>query len=264
MAKVFLLIFIFLSVFLRRAAADSVRITTGEWAPYTSHTLPNDGLLSEIARAAFADQGITMTLAFFPWGRADQLSKSGEWDGTIAYAKNRDREKYFLFSDPLYVGKYVLFHLKKHPLEWNTLADLKDVPMASTIAFGGMGQEFLDAEKAGQLKVERLPSDVQSFNMLFNDRVRAVPSDLEVGLFLIKKNFPNEMNRVTYSSHPIKNSEYRLVISKKNPHAAKLIESFNKGLKNLKTSGRYKKILNKWKTGSPRDNTSIARLKIES
>lgn len=250
MTKKLIFILLFLSVFSPSAFAHTVRITTGEWAPYTSQTLPDEGLLAEITRAAFADQGIDLKLAFFPWGRADQLSKSGDWDGTLAYAKTRERENYFFFSDPIYVGKYVLFHLKKHPLEWSTLTDLRDVPMATTIAFGGMGQPFLDAEKEGKLKVERLPSDVQSFNMLFNDRVRAVPSDLEVGNFLLQKIFPKDFEHFTYSGHAVNESEYHLVISKKSSNAMKLIESFNKGLKNLKSSGRYKKILEKWKQSS--------------
>lgn len=245
----FLILVLFLLCAPFAFANEVVRISTGEWAPYISESIEHKGLLAQITTEAFAQKGITVGLHFFPWARATELSKSGEFQGTIAFAKIKDREPFYLFSAPLYVGRYALFHLKSRPLLWTTYADLKDVQMAATRGFGGMGDEFIKAERDGVIKVVRLTSDVQSFNMLLAGRVSAVPSDLEVGYVLLNKLYGKDAQLFTHSPHLIRSSEYRLVISKKVKDGARLIEAFNEGLKALQMSGRYDEILRSWYSG---------------
>ncbi len=227
-------------------AKKTVRITTGEWSPYISNSIDNKGLLSQITTEAFALQGFDVELGFFPWARANELSKSGEWDGTIAYARLKEREKYYLFSDPIYIGQYVFFYLKVHPFVWTQYSDLKNVPMASTRGFGGMGDKFLQAEKDGVIQVTRLTSDEQSFNMLRAGRVQAVPSDLEVGYVLLKKLYGKDAKLFSHNLLPIQISPYHLVISKKVKNAQQLIDTFNEGLKRLRRTGRYHEIIKNW------------------
>ena len=165
-------------------AKEVVRISTGEWAPYISESEPSKGILAQITVEAFALKGVTVDLEFFPWGRATHLSKTGERDGTIALVRLTEREPFYLFSESLYVGHYAFFHLKSVDFKWKEYSDLKNMTIASTIGFGGMGEEFMQAEKEGLIKVLRLSSDAQSFNMLLAKRADAVPSDVEVGYVL--------------------------------------------------------------------------------
>jgi polar amino acid transport system substrate-binding protein len=228
-------------------AQSVVRITAGEWSPYISNDLDSKGLIVQIATEAFAQKGVTLKLGIFPWARATELSKSGEWDGTLAFAKLKERQKFYLFSDPVYIGRYVLFHLKVVPLSWNNYQDLKKVKMASTRGFGGMGDEFLKAERDGVIQVERFTSDVQSFQMLLSKRVQAVPSDLEVGYILLRRLYGEDSTKLfTHAAKAIQESPYHLVISKKTKNGEKIIETFNEGLKQLHASGRYQEIIKSW------------------
>lgn len=245
MKKIILgVIFICFSLNLNISAREKIRLTTGEWAPYISENLENKGLFAQITVEAFATQGIDVELGFFPWQRVFQLSKSGEWDGTIAYAKTLEREKYYNYSDPVYTGKYVLFHLKNHPIKWQNYTDLGLITIAATRGFGGMGQEFIEAEERKVIKVNRLASDVQSFNMLLLNRVQAVASDAEVGYVLINKLFGTDKAKLfTHSDHLIQQAKYHLVLSKNLKNNALLMKKFNLGLSTLKKSGRYAKIV---------------------
>lgn len=227
-------------------AKERIRITTGEWAPYLSESLENKGMIGQLATEAFALKGVDVEIHFFPWARATELSKSGEWDGTLAFARIAEREPFYYFSSPVYVGRYVFFHLKKKPLSWEKLTDLKGYSMASTRGFGGMGDEFLKAEREGLFKVLRLTSDEQSFNMLKAARVDTVPSDLEVGYFLLYKLYGHESEAFTHSPRVLHESAYHLVISKKCKRGPKLLQDFNDGLKQLQDSGRYKEIVKAW------------------
>lgn len=236
----------FLSSF-ELAAKEKIRLSTGEWAPYTSESLEQRGIFSQITVEAFATQGIDVELGFFPWPRVFQLSKKGEWDGTIAFAKTSEREKYYIYSEPLYTGQYALFHLKSRPLKWKKYTDLKHIKIAATRGFGGMGQEFLDAENNKVINVDRLASDEQSFNMLVLDRVQAVASDIEVGYALVHKIFgPNKALTITHSSHLIQLAKYHLVMPKNLPESALRIKKFNAGLSILKQSGRYAQIIEEY------------------
>lgn len=241
------LILAFLFVFAQACfAKEIIRITTGEWPPYISENIDHQGLLTQITKEAFAKKNIDVQIGFFPWARATELSKSGEWDGTIAFARLKEREKFYLFSKTLYIGRYAFFHLKSQPLFWTSYGDLKDIKMASTRGFGGMGDEFLKAERSGVITVMRLTSDIQSFNMLKTNRVQAVPSDLEVGYVLLHKIYGKEANLFTHNPRLIQSSDYHLVVSKKNKNGQKIIDAFNEGLIQLHSSGRYDEILKAW------------------
>lgn len=229
------------------SAKEVVRLSTGEWSPYISEEIEGQGLISQIAKEAFALQGVEMKLSFFPWQRVYQLSKSGEYDGTLAYAKTVEREKYYYYSEPVYIGKYVLFQLKANPFKWDKYEDLKHVRIAATRGFGGMGKEFIAAEENKVIQVDRVVSDIQSFNMLLLGRVQAVASDLEVGFVLLNKNFTKkEVETITYNEHIIQTAKYHLVISKKVAKGPELIQKFNQGLALLRKNGRYDQILKEY------------------
>lgn len=227
-------------------AKEVVKLSTGEWSPYISENLENKGILSQITTEAFAAKDIDVTFDFFPWGRATQLSKSGEMDGTLAFVKLAEREPFYLFTDPVYTGRYAFFHLQSFDLKWKSYADLKNVTIASTIGFGGMGDEFIKAEKDGVIKVLRLSSDIQSFNMLMAKRAEVVPSDVEVGYVLARKLYGDKASQLTHDTNYITVSEYRLAISKKHKDARGLVNKFNEGLAQLKKNGRYDEILRSW------------------
>lgn len=256
--------FVFIFLFLQMGFAQNVvRVTAGEWSPYISNDLEYKGLLAQIAIEAFAKKGVTLKIGIFPWARATELSKSGEWDGTLAFAKLKEREKFYLYSDPIYTGRYVFFHLKNFALNWNTYQDLSKIKMASTRGFGGMGDEFLKAEKDHVIQVERFTSDAQSFQMLLSKRVQAVPSDLEVGYVLLRRLYGAESTKVfVHNTKAIQESPYHLVISKKAKNPEKIVETFNEGLKLLHSSGRYDEIVKSW-YGKPLFKEAIPIMKKE-
>jgi polar amino acid transport system substrate-binding protein len=245
---------------------NNIVLATGEWSPYISQKLEDNGVLIQIVVAAFLMENINVELKFYPWKRVYEMSKAGFVDGVIAYAKTVDREKHFIFSDSVYVGRYVFFHLKSTAFDWNDYEDISHLTLASTRGFGGMGKAFLQAEKLNIIKVLRLNSDVQSFGMLKYKRVDAIPSDLEVGYTLIAKLFPDVGKRLfTHHSHPILKSDYHLAMSIKLDRSKQLMKAFNQGLMKLKKTGRYEEIIERYKSSPsyqkniPYDHTPNSR-----
>src|ERR1043166_9694946 len=54
----------------RAATAADVKLATLDWPPYTSPTLPQNGMVSKILAQAAQESGYSLGFGFFPWVRA--------------------------------------------------------------------------------------------------------------------------------------------------------------------------------------------------
>lgn len=54
-------------------AEEVARITAGEWPPYLGSDLPHFGIAGRIITEAFATQGITVEMTFFPFANRIQV-----------------------------------------------------------------------------------------------------------------------------------------------------------------------------------------------
>lgn len=70
------------------SAAESVRLTNGEWPPYLGERLPHHGVASRIVAEAFALEGIEVRWEFHPWARSLKMAGQGERDGSAVWLYN--------------------------------------------------------------------------------------------------------------------------------------------------------------------------------
>lgn len=224
-------------------AQESVRITNGEWLPYHSINLPHYGAGSRIVTEAFAIENINVEWGFFPWARAYQSVGNGKWDASVGWVKTRAREQGFLFSDPIYNGEWVFFHLKTTEFDWNNVDDLTDINIGATANYI-YGDEFDQAEKQGLLSVQRVPQEQQSFGMLLKGRIQVFIYAKDGGYASLKAHFsPEQIQQITHHPKPVRVAAYHLLFAK-NQKNKQLLTLFNKGLKRLQTSGKVDEYLN--------------------
>ncbi|MCP4552670.1 MAG: amino acid ABC transporter substrate-binding protein, partial [Bacteroidetes bacterium] len=229
----------FLSIASTSFAEETIRITNGEWAPYLSKHLKYYGLGSRIVKEAFALEGVKVEYGFFPWGRAYDLASHGEWDGSILYSRNPERENKFYITNPVAPSKYVFFHLKSFNFNWNTLDDLKNIVIGTGEGYG-FGSEFEKAEKEGRIDVQRVPTDEMNVKKLMLGRIKLYPQDVVVGYDLINKMVSHtESQKITYHPKPLLEKPQHLLLSKKIKRNKRMLNLFNKGLQRLKDSGKY-------------------------
>jgi polar amino acid transport system substrate-binding protein len=230
-----------LTISVNICAEETVRIASGEWPPYFSEELKHDGVASHIAVEAFALEGIKVEFGWFPWKRSLRYAQIGKWDATIGWAKTLERENYLLFSEPILNGTIVFFHLKSFDFDWKTLDDLKDIKIGSILGFD-YNDEFIEAEKKGRIKVSRVSTDEQNFQMLLLGRIQVYICNLDVGYSVLNKTFSSEQIRlITYHLEPFYKNELRIGFSNENEKSKRLLNLFNKGLKRLKDSGKFEK-----------------------
>lgn len=223
-------------------AEETIRLTTGDWYPFVSESLKDKGIFSRIVTESLAIEGINVEYTFFPWERAYDSAKFGDYDGSSCYSWTKEREKYFYYSEPMYIEKDVFFHLKSYKFDWNTFDDLKGIAIGGTIGYD-YGPKFQEGEKSGKLDVQRVPTDEQNFRKLLNNRIKLFINSFEAGYGNIHQNFKQKAHLITYHPKPSLTSNYYLILSKKHDKNKRILALFNKGLKQLKESGKYDQYL---------------------
>jgi polar amino acid transport system substrate-binding protein len=222
---------------------NSIRLASGEWPPYLSESLPNQGFAAQIVTEAFALEGITVEYGYFPWARSFDISKRGDWDGTLIWSPTPERLVDFYASDTVITSEDVFFHLKNVPFDYNEMADLAGLQIGATLEYD-YGPEFQQAEADGLLQVERTSSDELNFRKLLAGRIDVFPLDLDVGLAMLNEYFtPEEIAQVTYHPKPYRTTSYGVLLSKEVPRNVEMLNLLNAGLKKLRESGRMQQII---------------------
>lgn len=223
---------------------STIRLTNGEWIPYTGKALPNNGCDSQVVSEAFRNIGYTVAYDFFPWARAYYLAETGEWDGTLEWADTPDhRSAFYISSEPLSDQEWVFFYRSDQPFEWESLNDLKGkiIGITSGYVYSDAFKELIDD---GNISFEIASNDEANFKKLLAGRIDIFPMEKNVGRHLIKSIMPAEdENKITFNPKPLDNFYPYLLLSKTNPLNAKRMEQFNTSLHNLKNSEKYKEIM---------------------
>ena len=236
------IVFLFLLRLLQNGnAGEIIRITTGEFSPWTSAELNHNGFTSHIISEAFKLEGYEVEFTFYPWKRAFESAKSGEkFQATSYWYPSDERAKDFIYSDPIQSDATVFFHLKSNPPpEWETLDDLKGIRIGATAGFT-YTTEFWDAAKSKRLEIEEAASEELNFKKLLKGRIDLFPSDPLVGQKVLQENFGSkEIATVTYDDKPMVAPTGHLLFSRKLANGEALVAAFNRGLAKLRDSGRY-------------------------
>lgn len=227
-------------------AQETIRITNGEWPPYFSEEMEYGGLATRIVTRAFELEGIDVLYGWFPWKRGLHYAKTGEWDASVGWAKKEELKDLIIYSDPIFEGKIVFFHLKSNQFEWKSLADLKDTKVGGIIGFN-YSKDFLKAESNKTIIVERTNSEIQNFRMLLTGRIDIFICNLDVGLYILNEYFAHEeVELITHHIKPFHVNKLRVAFSRKRPENIETVKIFNRGLQKLIDSGEYIKIYNEF------------------
>ncbi|MBV7536768.1 ABC transporter substrate-binding protein [Duganella sp. sic0402] len=223
-------------------AKEVITLTNTEWAPYTSQQLPHNGPLSRIVSAAFALEGVEVRYVFRPPNRAYAEAAEDFAHGTILWStsgRDSDRQRRFYFSDVVFDGQSVLFHLKSYPFRWSGYQQMAGVRMGGTAGF-----EYT-FDKYPFLSIDRTAvTDEQNFRKLAAGRFDVFPANLDVGRAIMRTALtPEQAALITWDPNPYNITHYHLMMNKRNKESLRYLGLFNRGLKRLRESGKYDEYL---------------------
>ena len=237
MKKVFFTGILLLCIAVNVTANEVIKLTTGEWAPYTIEKDQKGGVLQKIVSESLKQEQIDVEYIFYSWKKAYKLAKEVEVDGTIPWFKTPEREIDFLYSkNAILRTKTVFFHLKSLDFKWKAYEDLKNYNLGETLGF--KTAKILD-EKG--LKVQLAESEKEKYKKLLTGEIEVTSASQLVGYNIIKNNF-SPKDALKFTNHPKKvypGTGIYFLVSKKHPRAQELVDKFDKGLNKLIRSGRY-------------------------
>ncbi len=222
-----------------------VPFATGEYEPFTSKRLPNYGLFTEIVSAVCKAAGLKPIYQFYPWTRAERMVLEGKVFGAFPYARTDERARLYDFSDPLYHVTMAIFYYDKNPkfggkpIQYDRIEDLKGY------AFGGLKAIFYEKELLSAGIDFRPQENVdQSFEMMKLGRIDFVIDEISVGYANIKKRIPGDLAHFKTLDKPYGDTKISgLIVSRDYPDSTKILKRFNDGIKAIRVSGEYDRIL---------------------
>ena len=226
-----------------------IKIATEEYAPFISPKLKDNGFLAILVTEAFAIEGVKAEFEFLPAIRSYESTKSGEYDASVPWALRNDRLDHFYYGEPLIESdQEVFFFLENNDFEWDPEKQDYSLLKGKTIgaiAGANYGPKFMQAEKEGIIKVDRVTYTYQNLRKLVANRIDLMISPEKIALHDLKNEAAkNESVNLIKSKLAIEEPvEYDyLIISKNSPNGEFFNKSFNQGLIKLKSSGRYKEL----------------------
>ncbi len=224
-------------------AAETIRITNGEWRPFLSKDVPHYGFASHIITEAFELVGIEVEYGFFPWSRAMKLAREGAWDGTAVWGTSEERLQQFHFTDAVVPSTFAFFHLTTTTFDWDDYDDLGDLKVGGTVEYS-YSSAFGAAEAAGIFRTIRGRSDEVGPKNLLKGRIDVFPGEVMVTYEQIRDTFTQqEAAWFTHHAKPIVDKPLFVLLNKDVPGNEHMRDLFNEGLKQLKESGRYDQII---------------------
>lgn len=226
-------------------AQESILIMSDDYEPYTSSQRQGSGVILDIVRQAFAAKNILVKYKFAPWKRCEKMVEAGEAFGAIPYFKTKERLQNYNFSDPIiYSYNTFFYNKKKFPkgFTWKTLEDFQGYRLG-----GILGYWYMSAFEGAGLSVEAVRSDKQNLEMLIAQRIDFTVIDKLTGMQLLREHFSSDLQTIGVLDKPESFLRFYVMISRAYPKAIELTEYLNHGLKQLKASGDYHKILEQYR-----------------
>lgn len=234
------------------APAPALRLVTLVFPPleYEDENGHADGAAVEIVRTVLSEMGYKVSVEVLPWSRSLGLVKEGKADAIFTAYKNPEREAFLDFGNEILIPQVCSLYIKAGS-DKTFNGDVREligqrVGILNTISYG---QIFDRAKDELGIKTERVDSLDLNFKKLVAGRLDYVISNrysaqIEIDALGLEKDVKELVMPVEVTPSYIAFSKARQLTG--------LRDKFDVALRDLKKSGRYYKILERYKVRIPR------------
>ncbi|MGL1934940.1 MAG: transporter substrate-binding domain-containing protein [Fibrobacterales bacterium] len=216
-----------------------------DYPPYLTEKEDDGGLYTELVTAAYAEVGYSVEYHFVPWARALHGTKAGLYDVVLGLYYTKEREEFFLYSNPIDTLKVFFFKKITNDFEYTDLQSLKGL-------YIGVGRGYANSsafDKATHFTRVEAVSNTDNFTRLAKERLDLVVENEGVGYRLL---LDVENGQSIVPIHPPLEVHLSHVgVSKKSKHAKRHLKAFNRGLAAIKNNGKYRRIFEKYGFSKP-------------
>ncbi|MFZ6754808.1 substrate-binding periplasmic protein [Undibacterium sp. Dicai25W] len=162
------------------APVDRLRLASLDWSPYVSPSLPDEGFVAAIVKAAAQKSQSEVSIDYFPWSRTVQVGlNDADYAGYFPAFYLKEREKSCYFSNTLGNSTVGFASLKNKLFDWQTLQDLQFYYIGVVQDYAN-GEEFDALVKQRIIRTDTAPSDISNVRKLLAGRVDVIVIDKNV------------------------------------------------------------------------------------
>lgn len=233
------------------ATCQELLFAVGEWAPFTSSS--GGGLAVEIVEAACAAVGLKPSFAFTPWRRAEAMVRAGEAFGTFPYARTREREASFAFSEPfLSSPTVILFNADYRTFTAASFSGLDDLRPYRVGVVAGSAL-ITDQLRAKGVHVEETETIEASLKKLLHGRIDMIIDDVHiVDAMRMASGAGNLVVLPLGDDFGFATRVYRVMISRRYPGYEALTRRIDEGIAIIRKNGTLDAIVARYREPSGR------------
>lgn len=220
-----LLIFLLHGVF---AQAETWRINTLDWPPYTCARCPENGAAAKALRDSLKTVGVDVEFVFYTWGQAIQKSSDAAVVGYFPLWRESLKSG-FQLSPPLFQSPLGFIEPRNKPLAWNSLMDLRGKKLGVTKDYGNTA-EFNRLVKSGVIKVEVAVSDDINVLKVAEGKLDGALMDINNARYFLFTSQAGVLSKVRVNGKILEAKDLYLAVNHKN---AGKMDKIKTALKNL-------------------------------
>ncbi len=224
------------------ALASPLMLNSGnDYAPYAGENLPEGGMITDIVKNVFKVLNQDIKIDWMPWLRGYKETLEGRYAATFPYLLRPYRDKVFLYSDPLYVLKDVIFTRPGSGIDAGNLETLHGKVMCLPI--GWAPAKSLEPLVQKNMILREQPRDISlCAQMVAHGRADFFATDAVQGSEVVKAAHVPAGSIVQLPTVLDTDGLY-LIASRANPASVDLLKRFNAGLHQIKANGTYANII---------------------
>lgn len=211
--------------------AETVPLCVGDFPPYNSAVLPDQGPVLQITREAFERVGLDIKVEFLPWARLLKLAEAGEC-AIVGLWRNAEREQIYEFSSAIVRQELGLFG-RVGRARGELRQQLIGIERSSYVP------EALNLDEQRRYPVQGIR---QNFTMLAHDRIDLALADRGAGEFLLKQR-PDLAALIEWKGPRLEYKDAHLAATRSAARARAWVEAFERGLAKLRADGSHQRIL---------------------
>ncbi|OKH87440.1 hypothetical protein LF95_11555 [Thalassospira sp. TSL5-1] len=220
--------------------ATTIDLQTTEFPPYSSESLPGQGIASIIVRAAFAHENMAAHIIFRPWQRSLQNFNTNIAPGTghrpdaiFPVYDDTQNKRRFLLSRAIVRSAVGFVYYRGAKFDWQTLDDLTDLTIGTVRGYTTR-EDFDQYVQQEKLHVVETHDDATLLRLLSAGRVDVAVMDQQVMRHILDTNQDFDQNRRWFYFHPtILENKTLHVGFHRTPEGKMLRDAFDHGLRAL-------------------------------
>lgn len=219
--------------------ATVLEVVTTQYPPF--EYVENGNLRGQdvqTVRTVVQRMGFVPRFRVLPWARAELMVRNGDADLLFSLTMSPQRERYYLFTDPISTARDVFYARKGADLSWSSFDDLANLRLglSASYSYDPEFMAWLDQDLAEVMTISQEQPDLAGLRMVALDRVDLFICEETACNYLLRKyrgQYP-ELNRVTAIPGTVGDARhFRAAFSRQRPDAEQLRSNFNQVLDQL-------------------------------